>query len=372
MADPQGLDRQGLDAALTLERGGQRLVFEASLPPRGVTALFGASGVGKTSCLRMIAGLDPLARGVLSFNGQIWQDSRQRIFLPPHRRRIGYVTQEPGLFDHLDVRGNLDFAARRAGRKADGARDDLIERFGLEALLTRRVGSLSGGERQRVAIVRALLSDPALLLFDEPLTGLDDGARQGLLELLERVIAHLSAPVLYVTHAIDEVARLADHIVVLDQGKVSAQGPLSTTVTRLDLPPALIEAAGAVVDGVVVGHDADDQLTELAFAGGRLLLPRRHARVGARVRCRIAARDVALSEERQSGTSALNQLECRIIAAGDADHPSQRLVQLDAGGVVLLARVTLRSWRALDLSPGKTVWAQVKAVALGSSLSREG
>jgi molybdate transport system ATP-binding protein len=227
-------------------------VFEASLPPRGVTALFGASGVGKTSCLRMIAGLDPAARGVLSLNGQIWQDSRQRIFLPPHRRRIGYVTQEPGLFDHLDVRGNLDFAARRAGRKADGARDDLIEQFGLKALLTRRVGSLSGGERQRVAIVRALLSDPALLLFDEPLTGLDDVARQGLLELLERVIAHLSAPVLYVTHAIDEVARLADHIVVLDQGKVSAQGPLSTTVTRLDLPPALIEAAGAVVDGVVI------------------------------------------------------------------------------------------------------------------------
>jgi molybdate transport system ATP-binding protein len=357
---------RGLVAALTREHAARTIAFDVALPALGVTALFGPSGAGKTSCLRMIAGLDRLATGTLSFGGRTWCDSARRIFVPPHKRRIGYVTQEAGLFEHLDVAGNLDFAFRRAGRLAHLGRDELIDRFGLRALLARHVGALSGGERQRVAIVRALLSDPALLLLDEPLSGLDGAAREDLLGLLETLHARLATPMIYVSHAIDEVARLADHLVLLEAGRVVAQGPLNATVTRMDLPPALLEAAGAVVEGLVAGHDDEDHLTELGFAGGTLLLPRNRARVGDSLRCRIAARDVVLTEERQTGSSALNQLRCRIVAIGDADHPSQCLVQLDAGGTTLLARVTRRSERVLELSPGKLIWAQVKAVALGA------
>ena len=357
---------KGLVAALTRKHGPLSIAFDAALPGRGVTALFGPSGAGKTSCLRMIAGLDRAGVGVLRFGDQTWQDSRRRIFTPPHRRRIGYVAQAPSLFEHLDVAGNLDFGWRRAGQPSHLNREELIDQFGLRLLLPRRVGALSGGERQRVAIVRALLSDPRLLLLDEPLSALDGAAREDLLARLEGLHARLAIPMIYVSHAIDEVARLVDHIVLLDAGRVVAQGPLSATVTRLDLPAALIEAAGAVIEGVVTAHDPADHLAALTFEGGVLLLPRDSTKVGDRLRCRIAARDVVLTLERQTGSSALNQLACRVIAVGEADHPSQRLVQLDAGGTVLLARITSRSARALDLTLGKPVWAQVKATALGA------
>ena len=365
MSETSDYPPRGLVAALHRKQAGLSIIFDVALPPRGVTALFGLSGAGKTSCLRMIAGLDRRATGRLSFGEEIWQDSQRRIFTPPHRRRVGYVAQAPALFDHLDVAGNLDFAWRRAGRPAHLDREELIDQFGLRALLSRRVGALSGGERQRAAIVRALLSDPALLLLDEPLSALDGSAREDLLGRLESLHARLAIPMIYVSHAIDEVARLADHIVLLDAGRVVAQGPLNATVTRLDLPPALMEAAGAVIEGVVTAHDPTDHLSELTFDGGVLLLPGDRADAGGRMRCRIAARDVVLTLERQTGASALNQLACRVVAIGEADHPSQRLVQLAAGGTVLLARITRRSARALDLEPGLELWAQVKATALG-------
>ena len=355
----------GLVAALSRRLGGLSIAFDAALPAKGVTALFGPSGAGKTSCLRMIAGLDRVAAGTLRFGEATWQDSKRRLFAPPHRRRVGYVAQAPGLFEHLDVAGNLDFAWRRAGRPAHLDREQLIDQFGLRSLLSRRVGALSGGERQRVAIVRALLSDPVLLLLDEPLSALDGAAREDLLERLETLHARLAIPMIYVSHTIDEVARLADHIVLLDAGRVVAQGPLNATVTRLDLPPALIEAAGAVIEAVVTAYDPADHLAELTFGGGVLLLPRDRASLGEALRCRIAARDVVLTTERQTGSSALNQLACRVVAVGGADHPSQCLVQLDVGGTVLLARITRRSARALDLKPRGQVWAQVKATALG-------
>ena len=372
MAEPRGPnlrerdDSRGLEATLAWRRGELAIELDIALPPRGITALFGPSGAGKTSCLRAIAGLDRDSTGTVSLGDEVWQDSARHVFVPPHRRRLGYVTQEASLFVHRSVAGNLDYGYRRAGRPKHIDRDALIDQFGLRALLGRRVDALSGGERQRVAIVRALLSDPSLLLFDEPLSALDTTARNDLLSRLETLHATLAVPMIYVSHAIDEVARLADHLVLLDAGHVVAQGALQATLTRLDLPATLAEAVGAVIEGTVVGHDAHDHLTELAFAGGTLFVPRRGDVVGQRLRCRVGARDVVLTLERQTGSSALNQVRARVIAMADADHPSQCLVQLDAGGSVLLARITRRSWHVLALVPGSEVWAQVKAVALGA------
>ena len=359
-------DPRGLEATLAWRRGQLAIELNIALPPRGITALFGPSGAGKTSCLRAIAGLDRDSAGTVSLGDEVWQDSARHVFVPPHRRRLGYVTQEASLFVHRSVAGNLDYGYRRAGQPKHIDRDALIDQFGLRALLGRRVDALSGGERQRVAIVRALLSDPSLLLFDEPLSALDATARNDLLGRLESLHATLAVPMIYVSHAIEEVARLADYLVLLDAGHVVAQGALQATLTRLDLPAALTEAVGAVIEGTVVGHDAHDHLTELAFAGGTLFVPRRGDVLGQRLRCRIGARDVVLTHERQTGSSALNQIRACVIAMADADHPSQCLVQLDAGGSVLLARITRRSWHALALVPGSAVWAQVKAVALGA------
>ncbi len=354
----------GLDARLSWQRGDLALDIGITLPARGITALFGPSGAGKSSCLRAIAGLEHGSQGRVCLAGEVWQDSALGIFVPPHRRRCGYVFQEASLFAHRTVAGNLDYGYRRAGQPAHLDREGLVDQFGVRSLLGRRVDALSGGERQRVAIVRALLSDPALLLFDEPLSALDATARADLLGCLENLHASLAVPMIYVSHAIDEVARLADHLVLLDAGRVVAQGPLQATLARLDLPASLSDAVGAVLEGVVVGHDLKDQLTELAFAGGSLFVPRREDAVGKVLRCRISARDVVLSRDRQHGSSALNQIRARIVAMADAEHPSQCLVKLEAGGSILLARITHRSWRVLELAPGSEVWAQIKAVAL--------
>ncbi|KGI76755.1 molybdenum ABC transporter ATP-binding protein [Oleiagrimonas soli] len=358
-------DASGLDAQLRWSRDGFDLDVALQLPPRGVSVLFGASGSGKTSCLRALAGLEPACTGRVRFGDALWQDSALRVFVPPHKRRLGYVVQDAGLFAHRSVAGNLDYGFRRAGRPAHLDRDALIDAFGVRDLLPRRVHALSGGQRQRVAIVRALFADPALLLFDEPLSALDAGARDTLLGHLETLHATLATPMVYVTHAIDEVTRLADHLVLLDAGRAVAQGSLQATLARLDLPPSLVEAMGAVIEGEVVRHHADEHLAEVTFDGGTLLLPRRRAAVGQTVRCRIGARDVVLSLTPPSDSSALNHLRCRITAVGDADHPSQCLVQLRAGNQLLLARITRRSLHALALQPDREVWAQVKAVALG-------
>ncbi|OOG56531.1 molybdenum ABC transporter ATP-binding protein [Rhodanobacter sp. C03] len=357
----------GLQVQLQRQRGDFALDVDISVPPRGITALFGPSGAGKTTCLRAIAGLDQGMAGHIAFAGDVWQDSSTRRLVPAHQRRIGYVFQEASLFPHLSVSGNLDYSQRRARGHRPVDREALLEQFGVEHLLARRVGSLSGGEQQRVAIVRALLSDPVLLLFDEPLSALDASARGELLGCLEQLHAELAVPTIYVSHAIDEVARLADHLVVMEAGRVLSQGSLQSTLAQGKLPLAMSDQLGVVIEGQVVAQDPIDHLVELAFEGGRLWLPQRTERVGDRLRCRIGARDVVLSTSPPAaGSSALNVVQAIVVGMIDAAHPSQCIVRLDVHGIALLASITRRSWRSLALAPGSRVWAQVKATALGT------
>ena len=252
---------------LTLARPAFTLEVDLTLPVRGITALFGVSGSGKTTLLRSVAGLERGHNGLVRIDTQVWQDDSQGLFLPTWRRPLGYVFQEASLFDHLDVRGNLTYGQRRSGGAGQGiALDQAIELLGIGALLQRRPHQLSGGERQRVAIARALASQPQLLLLDEPLAALDYARRQDILPWLERLRDELHIPMLYVTHAADEVARLADTLVVLDQGRVSASGPVAEVLTRVETPVVLGEDAGALLDGTVQERDARWHLARVGFA----------------------------------------------------------------------------------------------------------
>ncbi|CAG0969818.1 Sulfate/thiosulfate import ATP-binding protein CysA [Rhodocyclaceae bacterium] len=332
------------------------------LPGRGITALFGPSGSGKTTLLRALAGLERWP-GRLTVTGEVWQD--EAGFVPTHRRPLGYVFQEANLFPHLTVAANLDYGAKRAGAAAgrvDRAR--IVEMLGIGALLDRRPDRLSGGERQRVAIARALLTGPELLLMDEPLAALDLARKNEILPYLERLHDTLEIPVLYVSHAPDEVARLADHLVVLDAGRVVAQGPLAETLARTDLPIRLGEDAGVVLDAVVAERDAEWHLAGVDFPGGRLWVRDTGHEVGSRVRVRILARDVSIALEKHEHSSILNTLPATVREIGAESHPALALVKLDAGGSSLLARLTRRSAAVLALAPNLPVWVQIKAVAL--------
>jgi len=353
----------GINARFTVGRPGFSLSVDVRLPGRGVTALFGPSGSGKTLFLRAIAGLERAAGGYIEVNGDIWQDDAARVFLPTHRRALGYVFQEASLFPHLSVRKNLEYAAKRSGFEGADVRPT-AELLGIDSLLARRPDHLSGGERQRVAIARALLVHPRLLLFDEPLASLDLGRRSEILPYLERLHAELDIPSLYVSHMPDEVARLADHLVLLDSGKVVADGPLQETLARLDLPAPFTDNAAVVIETTLAGYDAAERLARLKFGDRMLYVPQRAAPGSAKLRCRIEARDVSLTLQQQTETSILNIIPAVIVGVTGVDPNAQVLVRLDAGGTPLLARITHRSWDTLQLAPGKLVWAQIKAVAL--------
>ncbi|MBT9590347.1 MAG: molybdenum ABC transporter ATP-binding protein [Thiobacillus sp.] len=332
-----------------------------SLPAHGVSALFGASGSGKTTLLRLIAGLTR-APGSLSVNGEIWQDDR--TFLPTHRRALGYVFQEASLFPHLSVRGNLEYGWKRVPAGERRIRfDDVIDWLGLSALLPQAPHQLSGGQRQRVAIGRALLASPRLLLMDEPLSALDSNSRAEILPYLERLHRQLELPIIYVSHALDEVARLADTLLLIDAGKISYQGPLIEGLTRLDLPLAHRDTAGTVIDTTVISHDPAFQITQVARGNIAFELPGLHAAPGEPLRVRVAARDVSLALSAPSQTSILNLLPARILEIAD-DAPGQMLVRLALEDTVLLARITRKSAHALNLQPGMAVVAQVKSVAV--------
>lgn len=343
------------------------LDVDLQLPGRGVSALFGDSGSGKTTCLRCLAGLSKAPNAYIEVNGEVWQDSARGIFVAPHQRALGYVFQEASLFAHLSVRGNLEYGWRRipaARRKV--ALDHACSLLGIEHLLERQPGHLSGGERQRVGIARALLTSPGLLLMDEPLAALDSRRKDEILPYLERLHDELEIPVVYVSHAQDEVARLADHLVVLEHGRVLASGPLGPTLARLDLPMALEADAGVVVQARVEGYDPAYQLLSLQLPGAVEPLRVAHGlrAVGDEVRIKIQARDVSLSLSQDDTSSILNRFAVTVEQVSAAHHPAHVQLSLRAGETLILARITRFSADQLGVAASLQAWAQIKAVAV--------
>ncbi|WP_374604401.1 molybdenum ABC transporter ATP-binding protein [Niveibacterium sp.] len=358
-------DEQRIRLRLQHRYPGFELEADLALPGRGVTVLFGHSGSGKTTLLRCVAGLERAASAYLSVNGEVWQDTERSHFLPTWRRPIGFVFQEASLFPHLDVRGNLAYGSKRSAATGGVLTlPKVAALLGIEHLLGRATDRLSGGERQRVAIARALLTQPRLLLMDEPLSALDAARKQEILPYLERLHDELEIPLLYVTHQVEEAARLADHLVLLEQGKVLASAPLDEALSRLDLPLAREHEAGVVISAEVVGHDEQWHLTQLRFSGGDIAVSQRPLNVGRSVRVRILARDVSIALSGDNASSIQNRFACTIRDIVPADDPSQCLVGLVASGVPLFARLTRRAVSQLGLTPGLAVWAQIKAVAL--------
>jgi molybdate transport system ATP-binding protein len=354
---------ENIQARFLLKYTGFSLDVDLILPGRGVTALFGHSGSGKTTLLRLIAGLEHTPDGLLSVNGETWQDGK--VVLPTHQRPLGYVFQEASLFPHLCARGNLEYGMKRAPEPLDrAALDHVIELLGIAHLLERKPDQLSGGERQRVAIARALAVKPRLLLMDEPLAALDLKRKQEILPYLEKLHDELEIPLLYVSHAPDEVARLADHLVVMEGGRVLASGPLGETLARLDLPIRLGEDVGVVLDAVVGERDAAWHLARMDFPGGSLWTRDKGIAMGSKVRLRVLARDVSLATQRQEHTSIQNHLHGQVDAIADDEHPGLALVRVRVGQSMLVARLTKRSAAAIGVVAGHEVWLQVKSVAL--------
>jgi molybdate transport system ATP-binding protein len=332
----------------------------------GITAVFGASGSGKTTLLRAIAGLDHGVAGRIRFAGQAWQDDARRVFVPPHKRGVGYVFQDARLFPHLSVAANLRYAARRARRERRPIEyDDVVDALDLSPLLDRQTTALSGGERQRVAIGRTLLSRPQLLLMDEPLAALDIRRRAAILPYIERLPQTFGVPVLYVTHAIAEVAQISQWMLLLSDGRVSATGPVTELMERIDLYPMTGRfEAGVVLAARVTGHDTAYHLTDLDVAGQRMVMPALDLPVGGELRLRIRARDVALATQKPDGISIRNVLAGTVAEVAAEPETAFAEVLVDLGGAHVRARLTRRSVVDLGLAPGRPVFALLKSVAI--------
>ncbi|MGQ0682344.1 molybdenum ABC transporter ATP-binding protein [Bradyrhizobium sp.] len=337
-------------------------------PATGVTAIFGPSGCGKTTVARCLAGLQHLPGSTCTIEGDIWQN--QSVFRRPHQRPIGYVFQEASLFQHLSVKRNLLYGAPRGAPAPDGIGfDEVIELLGVGHLLDRSPQNLSGGERQRVAIGRALLSQPKLLLMDEPLSALDHLTRNEILPFLERLHERLSLPVIYISHDIAEIERLADHLVLMHEGKVVAAGPLHVLQSDPTLPLARARDAAVSFDATVEAYDSGYGLLRLRIDGCQLQIPAPPVAIGRRQRLRIAASDVSLARSVPHESSILNVLPARIVAKSSAG-PGEVIVVLALGpgspSQQMLARITLRSWDLLELAEGMNIFAQIKGVSLVS------
>lgn len=337
---------------------------------RGITALFGRSGAGKTSIINMVAGLTKPDSGFIKIGDRTLFESMQGINIPAYQRRVGYVFQEARLFPHLTVRQNLKYGALFSKNRDKHHFSYIVSLLGIDHLLERRPLHLSGGEKQRVAIGRALLSTPDILLMDEPLASLDDIRKNEILPYLERLRDDASIPILYVTHSISEITRLANSVVLVTEGKTIAHGPTTDIFRQPDLlSSALQEDVGAstLIDANISRHDIDDQITILNSPLGELYVPILNISTGRHIRLQIKARDVMLSLSRPIDISALNVVACDIIHL-QHDETGMVNVELGCNGASLLARITPKSARVLALAPGKSIYAVIKSVAFDHRL----
>ncbi len=355
-----------LSGNLRLTRGMFALDAGLEVAETGITTVCGRSGAGKTTLLRCIAGLEPQVQGRLQAGEALWLDSARNFCLPPERRAVGLVSQDAHLFPHLDVSANLLYGQRRIrGRAARVQLDTVVATLQLADLLHRSVQGLSGGERRRVAIGRALLTSPRLLLLDEPVAALDGPGRREVLDGICAALDALAIPCLYVSHDLHEAARLAQQMLWMDAGRIVASGAAGEVLCDPRLPFAQAEDAAAVVEATVIEYHSRLFLSRLRFEGGELWAAVGDAPAGQKLRVQIAARDVSLATVRPQQTSVLNVIECEVVEiTAVADSPAHALVRLSAGATGLLARVTWKSVAELQLAPGGRLWAMVKSVAL--------
>lgn len=353
-----------IKARFGLNYGDFSLDVDLTLPSTGVSVLFGHSGSGKTTLLRCIAGLEHAAQGYLEINGRVWQDSERKVFLPTYKRPLGYVFQEANLFSHLTVLANLHYGLKRIKNNLGLIKlNQTIDLLGIGHLLARMPSTLSGGERQRVAIARALALNPEILLMDEPLASLDFKRKQEILPYLSRLHQQLDIPVVYVTHSQQEVAQLADTLVILEEGRLLAAGPLAETQSRLDLPLAQDREAATVWQVSIAEHERAYHLTRVTFDGGSLSLPLIDVPIATALRVQIYARDVSITLVEPSATSILNVLPA-LISEITEGRDSQAVVQLLIGQQLLLAHITRKSLSLLGLQIGMSVFVQIKGTSI--------
>jgi molybdate transport system ATP-binding protein len=341
------------------------LKVDHRMPLEGIIGLFGPSGCGKSTLLRIISGLERNARGQIRFGDEIWQDTGREIFMPPHKRGVGYVFQDVRLFPHLTVAGNLRYAEKRARNTESAVHlEDVVAALDLAPLMDRRPSSLSGGERQRVAIGRTLLTRPRLLLMDEPLAALDLRRKAEILPYIERLPQTFRVPVIYVTHSIDEVTRLAERMLVLANGRKVTYGPVANALERLDLQPIAGRfEAGVVLTARVTRHDLTYRLTHLDHHGKEIVMPMADLAIGSHVRLRIRARDVALATTAPESISIRNVLSGTIAEIVEEADTAFAETLVDIGGAKIRARVTRSAVAALALIPGKPVFVLFKSIA---------
>lgn len=356
-----------ISARFDVSFSGFQLSASLDFPGQGVSVVFGPSGCGKTTLLRCLAGLERSPSGIMRIGEEIWQDESRGIFIPVHKRSIGVVFQESRLFPHLNVRDNLEYGFRRTPAQSRTVfLERVVDILGIGHLLERRTYHLSGGEKQRVAIGRALLTSPKLLLMDEPLSALDARRKREILPFFLRLKRELGIPIVYVSHALDEILQLVDTMAIMESGRILACGPVGEVFSHMDLrghiEPSLM---GAVLDTQVTGHEPEFCLTHLDFMGQPLCIPRQDAEPGQTLRLHILAQDVSIViDPPDFRTSVLNILKAKVLAAGDMDSPGHSIdIKLDVGRPIL-ATITKKSFIKLGLQAGQSVYAHVKAVRM--------
>ena len=350
-----------IECKLNIQLEGFKLDAKFTIPDKGITVVFGPSGSGKTTLLRAIAGLEKSDTGFLKVGDSIWQSDHN--FVPTHKRQIGYVFQDAALFDHLNVEGNLNYVIKRKTGLTKDFIDSIYTLLDIKPLINRSTVQLSGGEKQRVAIARALLTNPKILLLDEPLSALDLKRKNEILPYLDSLHSQLEIPILYVTHSQDETSRLADHLMLIEDGKIIGNGPINEMLTRFDLPLSHSGDAISIFDARVMSRDTDFNLMHLEFKGGQFIVPDNKLPIESLVRIRVAARDVSITKKKQTDTSILNIFPAvveEMVPEGDA----QVMVRLTLKGVILLACLTRKSASSLKLDQGLSVFIQVKSVAI--------